>query len=67
MSSESADKTKVSPASAAMRAEMPLQPLEPESDDFLHPLLPLVPEADRPEVGSVRPAGDYLRKSVVVG
>lgn len=63
---DDADKTKVSPASAEARAELDLQPMEPERDDFVEPLLPLVPAVASDVEWWCGPRwerrdGDYLR------
>jgi len=66
-----ADKTRVIEAKRApMGGGLPA--LEPERDDFIEPLLPLVPECESRVSWWCGPRGDrrggeYLRKSYVVG
>jgi hypothetical protein len=64
--------TEVSPASKRARDSFALQPIEPERDDFVEPLLPLVPECESHVWWWCGPRGDrrdgdYLRRSYVVG
>lgn len=72
---ESPDKTKIAPSSASAREDFPLSAMEPERDDFVEPLLPLVPAVASDVEWWCGPRwerrdGDYLRageRPMVVG